>query len=296
MMSRLGRVAPRPAEEPKKPAGKRIAAAQMPWRASTLAAPCRWAASARTCAIKREDHEHAGVGVSCAGECLLEPGRGLVAAHDPQHGQAAELDGEDGEQQDPGGGAGVAGQGQGGRHLGLSSSVAVVACVWVLVLAVRADRPAAAIGIPASSRGLGAPARPLGHGRLIARAANVRGRKPERCHRPAPMTAGGGPARQQPHVGAACSRRKAADDPACCMRRWRGHRQFEQTQRAHRPVPWTFCGCAGGRLRLAVPAAYCAGWKPRLLPPVPLSATRTRPAAAQIASVAHRPPDQAPPK
>jgi hypothetical protein len=40
----------------------------------------------------------------------------MVAAHDPQHGQAAVLDGEDGEQQDPGGGAGVAGQGQGGGH------------------------------------------------------------------------------------------------------------------------------------------------------------------------------------
>jgi hypothetical protein len=53
--------------------------------------------------------------------------------------------------------------------------VAVVACVVVPVLAVRADRPAAAIGIPAGSRGLGVPARPLGHGRLIARAANVRG-------------------------------------------------------------------------------------------------------------------------
>src|SRR5499427_10929717 len=50
-MSRLGRVAPGPAEEPKKPTGNRIAAVQMPSRASTLAAPCRWAASARICAV-----------------------------------------------------------------------------------------------------------------------------------------------------------------------------------------------------------------------------------------------------
>src|SRR5215475_14457747 len=50
-MSRLGRVAPGPAEEPKKPTGNRIAAAQMPSRASTLAAPCRLAASARICAV-----------------------------------------------------------------------------------------------------------------------------------------------------------------------------------------------------------------------------------------------------
>jgi hypothetical protein len=50
-MSRFGWVAPRPAEERKKPAGKRIAAAQMPSRASTSAIPPNAGAACLTAGV-----------------------------------------------------------------------------------------------------------------------------------------------------------------------------------------------------------------------------------------------------
>jgi hypothetical protein len=90
--SRLGSVLPPPADERKKPAGKRIAAAQIPVRARKPSTPSSAAEFGKDLTNEGEDDENARMCVACAREGALERGGRLPPASDAQHEEAAVLD------------------------------------------------------------------------------------------------------------------------------------------------------------------------------------------------------------